>query len=346
MKRFAVLALIMGFAFTVWSDFADAKRMGGSRSFGMQRSMPAQKAAPSQQTAPQQASPQPAAAQQPAKPAAQPTPQAPAQPAPQARGGSSWLGPIAGLAAGLGLAALASHFGFGEALANGLMIALLVVLGIVVFGWIIRRVLPNPGLATAGGPYRSRTERSRMDTARDTWQPVSAPEPDYRSAPTVAETPLAPRAGAAPDLAFGEHLGGSATDEVGAETPVLTLPDGFDAEAFVRQAKVNFIRLQAANDEGNLDDLREFTTPEVYAELKLDIDARKGAAQKTEVIDLEAAIVDYAEEPNRWVVSVRYTGRLYEDAGVVASDVDEVWHLVKPRKGSSGWVVAGIQQVS
>ena len=114
----------------------------------------------------------------------------------------------------------------------------------------------------------------------------------------------------------------------------------------MRQAKVNFIRLQAANDEGNLDDLREFTTPEVYAELKLDIDARKGAAQKTEVIDLEAAIVDYAEEANRWVVSVRYSGRLYEDASVVTNELDEVWHLVKPRKGNAGWLVAGIQQLN
>jgi predicted lipid-binding transport protein (Tim44 family) len=136
------------------------------------------------------------------------------------------------------------------------------------------------------------------------------------------------------------------TEVLAEDAATLNLPAGFDADSFVRQAKVNFIRLQAANDEGNLDDLREFTTPEVYAELKIDIDARKGAAQKTEVIDLEAAIVDYAEEANRWVVSVRYTGRLYEDAGVVTSELDEVWHLVKPRKGNAGWLVAGIQQLN
>jgi len=345
MKRFAVLAIVLAFASTVWSDFADAKRMGGSRSLGMQRSAPTQKAAP----APQQG----AAAQQPAKPAAQPAAQTPAQAAPQARGGSRWLGPIAGLAAGLGLAALASHFGFGEALANGLMIALLVVLGIVVFGWLIRRFMPSPAMATAGGPRDIAMARSRMDTARDTWQPAGTstsadsatahPQPDATTATTHAQPALAGSA-ASPNTAFGHHEV-SAVD-ADAETPALALPAGFDADAFVRQAKVNFIRLQAANDEGNLDDLREFTTPEVYAELKLDIDARKGAAQKTEVIDLEAAIVDYAEEANRWVVSVRYTGRLYEDAGVVANALDEVWHLVKPRKGSSGWLVAGIQQVS
>jgi len=337
MKRFAVIAIVLAFATTLWSDFADAKRLGGSRSLGMQRSAPVQKAAPAPQS--------PSAAQQPAKPTAQPAPQTPAQPAPQA-GGSRWLGPLAGLAAGIGLAALASHFGFGEQMANGLMIALLVMVGIVVFGWLIRRVLPSPATATAGGPGGIDMARSRVDMARDTWQPVDGSA--SASATTASAATEAPHAAAdAPDTAFGHHPDNAVMVETADETlHTFTLPAGFDAGAFVRQAKVNFIRLQAANDEGNLDDLREFTTPEVYAELKLDIDARKGAAQKTEVIDLEAAIIDYAEEPDRWVVSVLYSGRLYEDAGVVANDLNEVWHLVKPNTGKSGWLVAGIQQVS
>jgi len=328
MKRLAVLAVLITFGLSLVPDTADAKRLGGSRSLGMQRSAPMQKSTPPQ-AAPQQG----AAAQQPAKPAAQPAPQTPAQPAPQAGGGSRWLGPIAGLAAGLGLAALASHFGFGEALANGMMIALLAVLGVVIFGWLVRRFMPTPGLATAGGPRSGGMERTRMDVARDTWQPPAAPQTGSAGA-------------ASPTVPLGAQTDAEGHEPAVAETEELNLPAGFDADAFVRQAKVNFVRLQAANDEGNLDDLREFTTPEVYAELKLDIDARKGAEQKTEVVDLEAAIVDYAEESNRWVVSVRYTGRLYEDAGVVANELDEVWHLAKPKSGKSGWLVAGIQQVS
>jgi len=335
MKRYAVLALALGFTFTVWSDFADAKRMGGGRSLGMQRSVPVQKAAPAAQpaTAPQQAAaPQPAA-----KPAAQPAPQTPPQAAPQSRG-SSWMGPLAGLAAGLGLAALASHFGFGEALANGLMIALLVVLGIVVFGWLIRRVLPAPGLAAARAGAGGGSTRSRIDLARDAWQPVEVPA----TGTAASSAPAAPTSGL-PETPPAASAEAPASIE---ELPGVELPAGFDGEAFVRQAKLNFIRLQAANDAGDLSDLREFTTPGMYAELKLDIDARRGAAQKTEVVDLEAAIVDYAEEAERWVVSVRYGGRLYEDEGVVTTPLDEVWHLVKPRNGKSGWLVAGIQQVS
>jgi len=338
MKRYAVFALALGFTFTVWSDFADAKRMGGGRSLGMQRSVPVQKAAPAAQpaAAPQQAAAQPAAAPQPAgKPATQPASQMPPQAAPQSRG-SSWMGPLAGLAAGLGLAALASHFGFGEALANGLMIALLVVLGIVVFGWLLRRVLPHPGLAAAKAGTGGGSARSHIDLARDTWQPVQAPA-------TGSATPSLPAASASglpgmPSPAAAEL----ATSTEG--TPAVELPAGFDGEAFVHQAKLNFIRLQAANDAGDLSDLREFTTPGMYAELKLDIDGRRGAAQRTEVVDLEAAIVDYVEEAERWVVSVRYSGRLYENEGVVTTQLDEVWHLVKPRNGKSGWLVAGIQQ--
>jgi hypothetical protein len=73
-------------------------------------------------------------------------------------------------------------------------------------------------------------------------------------------------------------------------------PPGFDAAAFERQAKVNFIRLQAAHDAGNLDDIREFTTPEMYAEIKLDIDERHGAGSRTEVVTLNAQVLEAVEE--------------------------------------------------
>lgn len=334
MKRFALLAVLLAFGLSLWSDFADAKRMGGSRSIGMQRAAPVQKAAPAPATPP--------SAQ---KPAPQATPQTPPQAAPQSSGMGRWLGPIAGLAAGLGLAALASHFGFGEQLGNGMMMVLLVMVGVVVIGWLVRRFMPSPGLAPAGAGANA-APMARSDLARDTWQPVDAPvAPSTPVAPADAAVHANPASATGPvaDTGFGHH-GATTADTDDALT--FSLPPDFDVEAFVRQAKVNFVRLQAANDEGNLADLREFTTPEVYAELKLDIDERKGAPQKTEVIDLSAEIVGYEEEATRWVVSVRYTGRLYEDAGVVSAPLDEVWHLVKPRDGKSGWLVAGIQQLS
>src|SRR5436190_11464222 len=109
MKSSFVIAIAAVAATALLSaDAVDAKRLGAGRSLGMQR----QNVAPSQ-PAPSVA-PRPGAAADPVMPA-QPgaaasraaTPATPAAPAPS--GMSRWLGPIAGIAAGLGLAALMSH---------------------------------------------------------------------------------------------------------------------------------------------------------------------------------------------------------------------------------------------
>ena len=119
---------------------------------------------------------------------------------------------------------------------------------------------------------------------------------------------------------------------------------GFDAEGFARQAKLNFIRLQAANDAGNLDDLREFTTPEVFAEICMQLNERRGSEQRTDIVELNADVIDVAEEDNRYIVSVHFTGQLREEADAVPAPFDEIWHLTKPLSGSGGWLIAGIQQ--
>jgi predicted lipid-binding transport protein (Tim44 family) len=120
------------------------------------------------------------------------------------------------------------------------------------------------------------------------------------------------------------------------------IPADFDVAAFERNAKVNYIRLQAANDTGNLDDIRQFTSPEMFAELQMDIRDRNGATQHTDVLSLNAQVLEVAEEDALYVVSVRFTGELREDG--VTSPVDEIWHLTKPRQGNGGWILAGIQQ--
>ena len=122
------------------------------------------------------------------------------------------------------------------------------------------------------------------------------------------------------------------------------VPAGFDAEGFQRIAKMIFIRLQAANDAGNLDDLREFTTPEVFAEICMQLNERRGSEQRTDVVELNADVIDVAEEDNRYIVSVRFTGLLREEADAAPAPFDEIWHLTKPRSGSGGWLIAGIQQ--
>lgn len=122
-------------------------------------------------------------------------------------------------------------------------------------------------------------------------------------------------------------------------------PAWFDDAAFVRDAKAHFIRLQAANDEANLSDIREYTTPEVFAEISLQIQERGNAAQKTEVTLLNADMLDVVTEGNLVIASVRFHGLIREDANAPAVPFDEIWHIQKSAMDRAApWFVAGIQQ--
>ena len=108
-------------------------------------------------------------------------------------------------------------------------------------------------------------------------------------------------------------------------------------------AKTIFIRLQAANDSADLNDLRAFTTPELFASLRLDLQDRGSAAQQTDVVTLNAELLDFAQESEQQVVSVRFHGLIREEANAPAAAFDEVWHLVRPLDASRSWAIAGIQ---
>ncbi len=120
-------------------------------------------------------------------------------------------------------------------------------------------------------------------------------------------------------------------------------PAGFDAEGFVRHARLNFVRLQDAYDSNDLTTMRDFLAPEVYREIEADIRSENDAPKKTEVLTLAAEVLDVAEEAGSYIVSVRFSG-LTREAGGRAEPFDETWHLEKPVKGNAGWLVAGIQQ--
>lgn len=297
-KLLSLLAVVMTLGLGTVHLEAEAKRIGGGKSVGMQR----------------QATP----------PANTPSATPSAAPAAGAAGTATaspkrnWMGPIAGLAAGLGLAALASHLGFGEELANFLMIALLVMAVLAVIGFVMRKKAAQNGggmaYAGAGAGAGGQGQNSfRMPTTQ-------------------------------PTTAYGHGGGSMIGSAIGANVPQQAhIPADFDVAAFVRNAKVQFIRLQASHDAGHLDDIREFTTPEMFAEIQMDIRERNGATQETRVLDLNADVLEVAEENNRYVVSVLFTGRVQED-GAAPEEIREIWHLTKPVTGNSGWVLAGIQQ--
>lgn len=303
MKSWFLVSLMAAVMLALAPSIAEAKRFGGGFSKGMQRSTPAQPAPK-------------------APPSAAPT-------APAAGGaaaaGRSWMGPIAGLAAGLGIAALFSHLGLGEELANFVMIALLVMAAFMLYRWFARRSAGGasqvaPQMAAAGGQGAARSPLQAL-------QP--APARETSSAQPAAFT----------GLQIGSGLAGA-----GQAPAAPTLPAGFDQPAFERLAKMIFIRMQAANDAADVNDLRAFTTPELFADLRLDLQERGPAAQHTDVLSIEAEVLDFAEEADQQIVSVHYQGQVREAEGEEPVAVDEVWHLVKPSDDSRNWAIAGIQQ--
>ncbi|HCZ17795.1 MAG TPA: transporter [Candidatus Accumulibacter sp.] len=300
MKKILLALTVCVLSFGLLVHDAEAKRFGGGRSMGMQR----------------QATPPPAPAPQKAAPAATPASAA----APAAAPKRSWMGPLAGLAAGLGIAALLSHFGLGEGMANLVMIALLALAAVFVFKMLFRRkTAPTSAaeslqFAGAAGPER-----------------VTSPPLDLQQGGYPADERSA--AHAAPAVA---NL---------APQPTAHIPAGFDTDGFLRVAKVNFVRLQAANDAGNLEDIREFVSPEIFAEIKLQMDERGQSPQQTDVVTLDAELLEVVSDGSRHIASVRMSGMIREDAGAPAVPFDEVWNLSKPADGSRGWMVAGIQQL-
>ncbi|MBV9576919.1 MAG: Tim44 domain-containing protein [Gammaproteobacteria bacterium] len=128
-----------------------------------------------------------------------------------------------------------------------------------------------------------------------------------------------------------------------ATTPVNQYPIGFDAQNFLRDAKVQFMRLQAAYDQKNLNDIREFTMPEIFAEIQLQLQERGNEENKTNVMSLEAELLNVENsEMQSAVASVRFTAMIQEN-NEAAAQVKEIWHF-KKEMGRQHWLVAGIQQ--
>lgn len=255
---------------------ADARRLGGGSSLGRQRPMYSQPAPKTPAQAPAVA---------PANPAQQPQPS----------GMSRWLGPLAGLALGAGLASLFMNGGFG-----GLLMILLVAAAAIFVLRMLRSKPRSEPMQYAGAGARG-------------------------NEPGISNV-------------FGA---GTAAPATAVASPY---PAGFDAEQFVRHAKMNFTRLQAAHDQGDLSTMRDFMTPELYTEIAAQVAARNDSQQKTDVVTLNAQVLEVVTEGDRYIASVNFTGIIRESADGPAEPFGEIWHLEKPVSGATGWLIAGIQQ--
>jgi len=301
-RWFAALALVLcaGAMLTASFDAEAQRRFGGGGSFGRQSSNVLKQ---------RQAVTPPAArtAQRAAAPAA-------AAGAAAKSGASRWLGPLAGIAAGLGIASLLSYLGLSGAFLEFLSSALLI--GLVVFGvmFLLRR-LRGGGLAMQSAAGRG-TQRA---PAQPLWR-------EAMQTPAAQAAPAMP-----PSIAAAQPI-----------DPSWFIPDDFDTASFLAQAKKQFVLIQGIWDSGRLDQLSEYLTDDLIAEMKPQLQARAQTG-KTEVILLNAELLGIEKVAEGHLASVRYSGMLREANEPEAFRFEEVWNLYK--EDGQGWLLAGIQQI-
>lgn len=320
-KFFVILMLALTAATAVMSD-AQARRFGGGGSFGRQssnysRQMPTRPAqTPSNVT--------------PARPAAAPQ-SVPPKPA------SPWRGILGGALLGLGLGALLSHFGMGGAMASMistiLMVAVLAFVAMFLFRLFSRR---NGGDSAGHGGYVPQPAYANASSASE--PSVYTPEIGSRIEPTGVQAPTALQ---------GTNAFGTSDTHNAANAPITPwgIPADFDVAGFIRSGKTYFIRLQAAWDRGDVNDIREFTTPEMFGELRLQLQERGSTPNVTDVVQIDGELLGIETIGPDYLATIRFTGLIKEAPDASAEPFAEIWNLAKPVSGAGGWVLAGIQQV-
>ena len=291
-----------------------AKRMGGGKSVGQQSSnVTKREAAPATPAAPAAAGA--AAAAAPKKP---------------------WGAMLGGLAAGLGLAWLASSLGLGGAMANIMMFALLALVAVVVIGFVMRKMkgggntqnqspFAMQGAGNAATPRSYSPENVGNDASARPWE---------RSSTAFDSAPQSTGSGSM----IGSGLSGSQSWGV---------PADFDADGFLKACKANFMTLQDAWDRSDINSLRAMMTDDMLKEIKTQLAEREShtgaGVNKTDVQMLDAKLLGIEELADVYMASVEFSGMIREDASAGASPFREVWNMTKPRNGSGGWLVAGVQ---
>ena len=335
MKKLWSIALVA--MLVVAHGQADAKRMGGGSSFGKQSGNVTQREAsraPAQN--PQQAPAQNAAQQN--RPATPATPAA----APK----KPWGAMLGGLAAGLGLAWLANSLGMGEAFANMLMFGLLAMVVMVVIGMIMRRRKAAPAAQAGSSPFAF--QGAAPAGAGNLGGNINAPQArQYNPEKIGNDASARPWEQNHLPEAAGAAAGGSMIGSALSGSQSWGVPPGFDAEGFLTAAKRNFVSLQAAWDSSDITSLRAMMTDEMLSEIRNQLSEREsqrgGSPNHTEVLMIDAQLLGIEDLGNDYMASVEFSGMIREEASAGPSPFREVWNMTKPKSGSSGWLVAGVQ---
>lgn len=329
MKKF-VASMVLAITAVSMVAEATARPMGGKRSFGRQSQPVKQMQAPAP-------APTPGLQQQRAPAAAPVAGAASATAAAQAKRPSMWKGILGGALLGLGLGALLSHLGIGGALASVISAILMIGLLALAVLFVVRmfRRKDTPANPSFGGGYTNPV-------------PAGASPNAAAGATATPEIGSGLRQPAAFQGQQSGQFGGVSLAKPGAGAPHQQwgVPADFDQDVFLRHAKASFIRMQAAWDRGDTNDLREFTTPEVFAELKMQIQERGGAADFTDVVSIDAQLLGIETTATDYLASVQFNGMIRSAPNAPAEPFVEVWNMSKSKSGQSGWILAGIQQVA
>lgn len=309
MKRFLLILMMVATTMSLTVSNADARRLGGGGSFGKQSSGISRQV-PSQPT-------QNFGNANQARPTA-PTPQSiPPKPA------SPWKGILGGALLGLGLGALMSHFGMGGAFGSFLMMALLAAAVLFVVRLVMRKSANSPATPVA-------------------YPGATPPAASFDSGSSGFTPEIGSRINSGPSF----QPSALQTDHTATSSGPWGIPADFDVPGFVRSAKTYFIRLQAAWDKADINDIREFTTPEMFGELRLQLQERGASPNNTDVVQLNGELMGIETIGSDYLASIKFTGLIKEVPEASAEPFTEVWNLSKPVSGQGGWVLAGIQQVT
>ncbi|MEO7885588.1 MAG: Tim44-like domain-containing protein [Polaromonas sp.] len=319
----AIFSAALALTLTLGGTAADAKRLGGGSSFGKQSSnVTKREAAPANNAATKPATP----------PAATPA-AAPKRP---------WGAMLGGLAAGLGLAWLASSLGLGGAFGQIIMFALLALVVMVVIGFVMRKLKGGTNNSAATQPPFAFQGAGNAATPKN-YSPENVGN-DASARPWERSSMAfdANKYDAAAPAAGGSMIGSAL---LGAQS--WGVPAGFDAEGFLKASKANFVTLQDAWDRSDIQNLRAMMTDDMLEQIKTQLADREshtgGVVNKTEVVMLDAQLLGIEELSDVYMASVEFSGMIREDASAGASPFREVWNMTKPRSGGSGWLVAGVQ---
>lgn len=324
-------ALLVAFLMVVHPE-ADARRMGGGKSFGQQSGNVSQRnAAPANN---------PGAPTQNANATAnKPASAAPAAAAPK----KPWGAMLGGLAAGLGLAWLANSLGLGEGFGQILMIALLAMAAFAIFKMVMRSRSGAGNAQSAASPY------AFQGAGAGSPSPETAPLPHNYSPNNVGNDASArpwERNSTSLDISKSA-AGGSMIGSALAGSQNWGVPEGFDAAGFIEAAKRNFTTLQSAWDRSDVATLRSMMTDGMLTEIRAQLAEREShrgdQPNHTEVLMIEAQLLGIEDLGEGYMASVEFSGMIREEPSSGPSPFREVWNMTKAKTGGSGWLVAGVQ---